>query len=1056
MPGRRVAKAYVSVEPETKGFGEKLREDITTGQAKKSTERAGKKIGKDLAKQISGEAGKLLPIDTSQMTAQSKRLSDVMEEGLRRRAPEMGKIFVKEFSKDLDKDLTSATRRPLDNFQRQSKLAARLAAEDMLAGFRETFHEHPDLIDRSTLVGIERFMGDEFGDMGATMARRFNADLLKEQAQQVTATQREMEKQAKEQADAYVRAQAQALRENKEFDRELRAKAREQARIYDQAWSSALKENKDFDRALKDRVTDVAKAMEEALKFDKDRTEKIRRDNRGFLGKLFEGVLTDFQTALGRVSGGWTKLLLNPIGLAIVGSAIVYVVVFVNALIVALTAAAVGVGAIIAAAMILKAEPAMATALERIGGQFKSMFVTMAKPMESSLVRAFEIVGANLGPLQRLGQQIFTGISGQVETLARGTVDLIRNVMAGVANSLPAIQAVLMALGRELPKLGKYLGAAFQNIMKDPDRLAKTMEGLVEFVGKTAVGISAVMNVLIAIFDKLRTGFRGMGDAVKGLWSIATIDPKGALSSWKQWWNDVSGHTDRVAQDIRKHELQIADDTAKLMRDINGMQLDLPTDVVEAEFQRMVGLFGEGAIAGEGFKTSLIKNLQAIAKQMKDTLWTDYAKEAVSGFHSIDVATKETVKAVDDLIDKLEILNKRFIAGEDAVENFYDIQQRVTDEMTSDGGMIRAFDDFSKSGREHQKLFREQAAAVEQIIKTTLKQGGTLQQVNDIYTTYSEQIIKNGVAFGQTTEQAQAYLVQLGLTPESILTELALAGMPEAITELEKLTGKKVVPIGVEADVNQFASVGEYIVQQITGIGGVAGETFAEFMTRKTATGFYDRQNNWRLIGGWTATTWQEGVAASNAPTRAAESVTKQLHEGLDQGKSGNYNDGLSTAQRVAEGISVGAKNLMPTAATSMVNALSAGLKSLTSADAIKGAGSFLAGLFSAAFHSSPAKYGPLSGHGDMLYVGQDIAARLAQGLIAGEDKVAKASARVAGAIAMGGSYGMSVGSEFGISPYAFNVYVGDHALNEFIDYRVERYDENTARGLIAGRSTGA
>lgn len=1018
----RVATAYVEIKPDMTGFTRQLREKLaaikttlkvkvvpdTSALAKgiavvgkdPKVRAASKKAGQDVGSGISdallrdvGDAFESdFPFSTHGMTRKGQQMGDLLGEGLADRADEGADRWVREFTRDLDKYLTQSVRKPLDNFKREANLNMRVAAEEAAESFRRAWKwEFGSLApDEDTMRELERDFGNKFGDVGASTVRRMGQSMKREWNDTVADAFREnraIDKAAADAAKEMDRAMAEAIRQNKAFDKatvdKMMKAARDSAREYDRAWAEAIQENKEFDAALR---------------------RKARDSHHAWLG--------GFAQSLSAVSNGWSKMLTNRIGGPLVAGAIILAGSFVAAWVGGVVAALAGIGSLGLGTFLAAQDEGVASAARSLGKTFMEHFTVAAGVLVEPIKMSLGLLEARMSGWAVQMRGIFAGLAPDINKLTLGASQAVSKLLEGVQKGLPAIRAVLDSLSRGMPIIAEAIGDFFEKMSEDPDELARAMDSLfrairnvINFMGSTvstltswAVHIQMLTRNIISFGKALAENIEFY--ASPSMW-FNKADQDRVNSNWTNFWNDITGKTDEAAQKMRQAEIAASEMRDGLARSVADVATNASWTEVQAAIDKVSAKFGGVVENSAWMRDQVVKELDKIQRQATVTNFDKFAEDAKNNFRSVDKATTDARKAVDDLIDSINVLNGRFKDMQEAEDDFSETVNDLNEELKEREAIL---DGNSQAAIDNREALRDMAEGIEDTFRATLKQTGSLEQAMAKYEA-QKQVLRDVLSqFGLTGQAAEDYINKLLGTPEQILTQVEALGIPGVEEALEKLTGKKrTAPI-----------------------------TIPTSDTRPWMKDLVDKAD------------W--------AGRQAGSATSKGYAGGVEEGKPAAAKAGQSLFGAAVQGTQSGGS--LWGAGKALGDSLAQGL--LAAQQAAAGAASWIASTIKSFFPNSPkAKQGPLSGLGDLSYSGQTIANNLAAGMVKGEDQVSAAATTLANASRVGWPLA-DLGASQWTTPWmvqTINVHVGNDQLDAYIQSTVDDDNEALARGLLAGRS---
>jgi hypothetical protein len=1053
----RVATAYVEIRPDLSGFAKELKAKLaamkesmvvnlkpdmrgltkamTSAKSKTAVNKAGRVIGEELAESIQDEFGQVGMIDDRDMTDQSRRLARIVTTELGREAPRSAEVWTQGFASWLDKRFKDEVMRPLRSLADEEKLNGRLAAEEFIEGYRQHFKDEEGRllpIDKGLLQRLERDLVVAIGPVGTSVAKAFTTSLQRDWDRMVAQAYRDNTAfnqavaKAKREWNAIV---ADAYADHKRF---VANQVRDAKKDMDAVIKEAYGDNKAFDDAVKRGKVDFDRAFSGAWGNNRAIT-KATSDAADFAANA---ATREFGSAMSAVSNGISKLIVNPIGAALITAVVGWGTIFVGALIGSIAFALAGVGTLGVAGFLLKDESAVRKAASDLGTTFMKSFQDAVRPAMGTLIEALDIVTDALPRLAgKFGQLVF-GIRSGFKDLAKGAVGFTDALFDGLNKGMPGIRLALEELGDFLPKLGKKLGDLFADI--DPRKLQLTLRGMLTLILVLTDAMVSTIDVAVNLLGWIAEG----GVAARRLWDfIFEVARQLTAPIRATFLEDIKPKVDAVISALQP-----------LVKAI-----DFITPEVPPVFKLDADL-GDADSALDQFGGKLSHQAES---------WAIFQQSGQDAFAGLSESTSAAVEEIDTLITKMDFLDDAFIDAEEAEARFLEINDKVAKQI-KDGK--KSWDENTDAGRDNQKMIRDQAKSVESRIQAELRNGMSLKDSLKLFNDQREAIIANAIELGASETAAKEYADQLGLTPKDLLVKAAMQGVPGALEELQKITGDKDVKVKPSADTESMADVADFLVFSASDAGKEAGLTFDEYM----ASGIKDGAPVVKAAGSGAGSEVAKGVQEMQTKVKAAGTIiANKAGEGVRAAYSGAKTVGstlggmVATGLTSASGVVRGAGTTLGNAAKaglagvsfvsngiSMALSLAAGLVSGTAKGAMRAATDTLVAIFKAGVPNSPkAKVGPLSGSGDSFYSGRTIAQHLADGMMAGSSAVASASQALASQIKTPFA---SVGTLGGISEMAapaVNVYIGPERLDARIDYRVSSTNDDMARALLSGRS---
>jgi TP901 family phage tail tape measure protein len=193
-------------------------------------------------------------------------------------------------------------------------------------------------------------------------------------------------------------------------------------------------------------------------------------------------------------------------------------------------------------------------------------------------------------------------------------------------------------------------------------------------------------------------------------------------------------------------------------------------------------------------------------------------------------ATDGLMEAYKVLADQTANSTEQLGAWKKAVDSAMGVKANVFDATTAFGGSIDdltqsftengwgMFDPDSEAGRKNRQAAQQ---ARDDAVALAEAYGGTAEGVaaaNSALEGNRQRIIEAGMAAGVSREQMEAYVDEIGLTPEVVQTLVGLEGTEGALSEIEKLTKPRVVPITFEVTAGaSIAGIGASLPHRAAG-----------------------------------------------------------------------------------------------------------------------------------------------------------------------------------------------------------------------------------------------
>ncbi len=189
--------------------------------------------------------------------------------------------------------------------------------------------------------------------------------------------------------------------------------------------------------------------------------------------------------------------------------------------------------------------------------------------------------------------------------------------------------------------------------------------------------------------------------------------------------------------------------------------------------------------------------------------------------------------ALDDLIG-------RNISLDEAYDNVFDGANAVTKSFAENGATL---DVLTESGRANRGAVRDQVAALVDLGVELVNTGSTNEEASAQVLGLRDSLIEQQVQAGLTREEAEAYIDQLGLTPENIETAIRLAGEELAkekikghISELGKIPDAEATAIEALINEGNYSAAEQRLNQLARTRDAIINIKSASVDTRSAAT----------------------------------------------------------------------------------------------------------------------------------------------------------------------------------------------------------------------------
>lgn len=269
---------------------------------------------------------------------------------------------------------------------------------------------------------------------------------------------------------------------------------------------------------------------------------------------------------------------------------------------------------------------------------------------------------------------------------------------------------------------------------------------------------------------------------------------------------------------------------------------------------------------------NVVATMEEVRKQM------EAAKQATEG---VSQANADLTNANDDLNTALQGVSDAFDSASSTAKGFKDAldklvnthldeqaaadatiaSQQAIDEALAKNG--KTLDENTEAGRKNRDSIRKSIEDEEKYIEAFLKGGGAVDDASLKLEQYRQSLVDQATQFGLTKDEAENYVNQLGLTPESITTSVQLQHLE---AEQERLSGWLKSLDGVPKDKQTE-------IQALIDAGKInEAEKELEYLARDRTVTFGVRVVNGQAVdtvGGHVGGTVVSGTRAHGGPVRA-------------------------------------------------------------------------------------------------------------------------------------------------------------------------------------------
>lgn len=199
---------------------------------------------------------------------------------------------------------------------------------------------------------------------------------------------------------------------------------------------------------------------------------------------------------------------------------------------------------------------------------------------------------------------------------------------------------------------------------------------------------------------------------------------------------------------------------------------------------------------------------------------------ALAGFNTVAASTIEVATRTERAFEQAERQASAFSnaidrlvgtqvslqdAGDQILDGFAEITQVITDAANGVEGASTSLSEFDEAGRRNRELIRSQTLDIAAYGKNMIDAGYSVDEAATSVEAMRGQLAEQLTAFGLTKAEANAYIAELGLTPESIETAVELYNdevAKERVQDLLDSIGE--IPATTRSEIQALIDEGDY------------------------------------------------------------------------------------------------------------------------------------------------------------------------------------------------------------------------------------------------------
>lgn len=473
----------------------------------------------------------------------------------------------------------------------------------------------------------------------------------------------------------------------------------------------------------------------------------------------------------------------------------------------------------------------LAKALAEVGEALTPLLdalVLLSAALGEALMPIVESMAKALGVMATAITPVVVGMADFIDNLPPAVLEAIGVALAGIAVAVIGMKAwsgitgIVDSLATSLGKVAKQAGGM--------GKLAGIV-GKAGFWGVLIAGAFAAGDALEDLyrnfrdFDGIASGAVENGATIESVWNSlgdsvfasatgvkrGLTDIDGALANQKNvgtGFMDTWGNIVATFSDVGQQSSQLA----KVMGELDKPLASLAENNLPAAQKQFMAYAKELGITEDQYGQLLettpeyAKVLEEMAKK-QDGVATetdilnmaigklspaqqkaeDATREHAEALAELQGKAVDTSGAIDDLASAISDFGSAQFDTRAATRDLNDAMRDFTDDLAENGASWDAaagdFDTLTEAGSRQQGMLDDVAQSTLDSAAATLIQTGNLQSANDEYNRGRDALIAMLDPLMGGTEAAEAYVNQLGLTPEGLTTLIQTPGMEQALTD---------------------------------------------------------------------------------------------------------------------------------------------------------------------------------------------------------------------------------------------------------------------------------
>ena len=238
--------------------------------------------------------------------------------------------------------------------------------------------------------------------------------------------------------------------------------------------------------------------------------------------------------------------------------------------------------------------------------------------------------------------------------------------------------------------------------------------------------------------------------------------------------------------------------------------------------QRLSDAFANGTTTATAISLTginVVATMEEVRKQMElASKATEGVSQANADLTNANDDVSTSLQGITDAYDSASTAAGRFKSALDNLVNSHLDEQAAADATIKASAAIQdalkkngaTLDENTEKGRDNRESIRASIEAEEKYVDAFIKGGGSIDDASLKLEQYRQGLVDQAMQFGLTHDEAEAYVAQLGLTPESITTSVELTHLEAEQERLSTwLKGLDGVPKEKQTEIQALIDAGK-------------------------------------------------------------------------------------------------------------------------------------------------------------------------------------------------------------------------------------------------------